>query len=143
MSDGFSTLVPDLFGRLHGPFSFRFVLQPAMAIFCATRDGLADARAGRPPYFWSLFTRPGQRIELLHEGWEAVARVTALGAIMDMLYQLLVLQSIHPLEMAIVVFGLAIAPYLLWRGPVERIASWWATRQIHTKPRSIERNTHP
>ena len=35
----------------------------------AIRDGVKDARAGRPAYFWSLLTEDGHRGERLHEGW--------------------------------------------------------------------------
>jgi hypothetical protein len=41
--------VSDLIGRLTGP---RLFLQPAVAGFFALRDGLKDAREGRPPHFW-------------------------------------------------------------------------------------------
>src|SRR5215470_7898532 len=36
----------ELVGRVHGPFSFRFLLQPLMAMLYATRDGIVDARQG-------------------------------------------------------------------------------------------------
>ena len=28
-------------------------------------------REGKPPYFWTILTRPEQRVELLREGWKA------------------------------------------------------------------------
>ena len=34
--------------------TFRFILQPAMAIIAALRDGVHDARLGRTPYVWAL-----------------------------------------------------------------------------------------
>lgn len=40
----------ELVGRTTGPMMFRFILQPLMAMFYAYRDGLLDARSGRPPY---------------------------------------------------------------------------------------------
>jgi len=46
MDNWLTHFVPDLVGRLHGPFSFRFVLQPLMALIYAARDGLADALLG-------------------------------------------------------------------------------------------------
>ena len=44
----------DLPKRLTGPGRFRFVLQPVVAILLGIRDGLLDARAGRPPYLYNL-----------------------------------------------------------------------------------------
>jgi hypothetical protein len=142
MGDELAAFVSDLIGRLHGPFSFRFVLQPVMAAIYAIRDGLADSRASRPPYLWTIFTRSDRRWELLRDGWKAVTRVLALGAIMDTLYQLIVLHSIHPSELAVIVLGLAFVPYVLTRGPIERIVTWWRIRHIHTRPRSLGRETH-
>jgi hypothetical protein len=134
MDDMLARFASNLIDRLEGPFSFRFLLQPIMAMIYATRDGLADAREHRPPYFWSLFTRPGQRRQLLGEGWTAVTRVIVLGVVMDVLYQLIVFRWIYPGELAVVVLGLAFVPYVLLRGPIERIASWWTTRRIHARP---------
>ena len=38
---------PDLIDRLHGPLTFRLILQPLSAALIACRAGLRDARAGR------------------------------------------------------------------------------------------------
>ena len=48
-----AAFLQDLPKRLTGPGRFRFVLQPAVAIFLGIRAGNADARAGRPPYIFS------------------------------------------------------------------------------------------
>ena len=128
----------DLIGRLHGPFSFRFVLQPLMAFIYATRDGLADARAGRPPYFWTMFTRPEERGVLFREGWRATTRVILLGVAMDTIYQLIVFRWIHPLQLVVVVLGLAFLPYVILRGPIDRLASWWGRRSGHPTARPFD-----
>jgi hypothetical protein len=88
----------------------------------AIRDGVRDAHAGRPAYFWSLLTGQSERSELLHEGWGAVARVIGLGAVIDLIYQIMVFRSLHPLQLVVIVLLLAFIPYLLLRGPVNRIA---------------------
>ena len=44
----------DVLDRPGGPMTFRFILQPAMAIIAALRDGIHDARLGRRPYVWAL-----------------------------------------------------------------------------------------
>lgn len=51
MDDIWMRFVEDLSDRVSGPMKFRLVLQPMMAAFFAIRSGLADARAGKPPYF--------------------------------------------------------------------------------------------
>ena len=138
MDNVLTTFVSDLIGRLHGPFSFRFVLQPLMALIYAARDGLADARAGRPPYFWTLFARPGERSRLLREGWKATTQVILFGVAIDTIYQLIVFRWIHPLQLVVIVLGLAFLPYVIFRGPMERMASWWRTRSIRSTPRSFD-----
>jgi hypothetical protein len=112
----------DLLGRASGPMTFRLYLQPAMAIFFAIRDGLKDAREGKPAYFYSLFTDTKNRRDRLREGFKAVGRVFVLGIIMDLIYQVIVFRWFYPGEALIVAFILALLPYLLIRGPVNRIA---------------------
>jgi len=132
VDDLLTRISSDLFGRLEGPLSFRFVLQPMMAMFYATRDGIHDARQGRAPYFWSILTRGSGRWALLREGEHAVARVIALGVVMDVIYQVIVFRWIHPFELIVTVLLLAFFPYLLWRGPVSRIAKHFISRRVRT-----------
>jgi hypothetical protein len=58
----------------------------------------------------------------LREAFKAVSRVFAFAIIMDLIYQLAVLRQFYPLEALIVAFALAFLPYILLRGPVNRIA---------------------
>jgi hypothetical protein len=122
MDEWWNRFWADLIGRASGPFAFRFFLQPAVAMLYAIRDGVKDARAGRPAYFWSLLTEGAHRVERLQEGWAAVARVIGLGAVIDLIYQIMVFRSVHPLQLVVIVLLLAFVPYLLLRGPVNRIA---------------------
>ena len=110
-------------GRLSGPMHFRFILQPLMAIIFAIRDGRKDARTGQVPYFWALFTNPGHRRELLRSGWKSVGKVFIIACILDMAYQLIVLRWFYPLETLLVALALAIVPYVLLRGPANRLLS--------------------
>jgi len=101
---------------------FRLVLQPTMAAFFAIRSGLADARAGKPPYFWGLLSDRGQREAMIKDGWKSVGRVFILALVLDAVYQLIVLHAVYFGEMIIVAFVLAIVPYLILRGLVTRVA---------------------
>ena len=58
----------------------------------------------------------------MREGFRAVARVIVLGVVMDAVYQLIVFKWIHPLELIVIVLLLAFVPYLLFRGPFNRLA---------------------
>ena len=132
MDDVLTRFWSDLIARVHGPFAFRFVLQPLIGLIYATRDGILDARQGRPPYFWSIFSKRDERWQLLREGEKAVARVIALGVVMDVMYQLLTFHRIHALQLVVIVLALAFVPYVLFRGPINRIAKAWMTRKVGT-----------
>jgi hypothetical protein len=122
MDDWWNGFWADLIGRTTGPFAFRFLLQPAVAMLYAIRDGIHDAHAGHSPYFWSVLTGRCDRRQQLHEGWMAVARVIGIGVVMDLIYQIMVFRRVYPLQLAVIVLLLAFVPYLLLRGPVNRIA---------------------
>ena len=111
-----------LIDRIGGPMTFRLILQPLMAALLALRAGLKDAREGRPPYLWTVFTDPTQRVYLLHEGWRSIARVFILAVVMDVIYEWVVGRRFYPLETLIVAITLAAVPYALLRGPINRIA---------------------
>jgi hypothetical protein len=51
--------------RFTGPGRFRFILQPMVAIVLGIRGGLADAKAGNPPYLFGLLFGAERRRELL------------------------------------------------------------------------------
>jgi len=51
-------IIENLDLRISGPLKFRVVMQPAMAIFLATRSGLKDVRDGKPPYSGRCARRP-------------------------------------------------------------------------------------
>jgi hypothetical protein len=112
----------DLVGRLSGPLTFRLILQPAMALFFGIRDGLKDAQERRPAYLWTIFTEPAARGYLLHEGWKAMVKVFLVALLIDGIYQFMVFRWFYPGEAVITAFVLAFVPYLLIRGPVNRIA---------------------
>ena len=122
MHDMWLRFTSDLAGRIHGPLDFRVVMQPAMAAFFAIRSGLADARAGRTPYFWMLVSDPAERVSAIENGWKSVGRVFILAVVLDVVYQLYVLHFVYPGEALIVAVVLSIVPYLVLRGLVTRLA---------------------
>ena len=65
MEDVLARVWENLVGRVGGPLTFRLILQPMMAAILAIRARVKDAREGRPPYFWAIFTDPVNRRALL------------------------------------------------------------------------------
>ena len=111
-----------LIAQPSGPLAFRLILQPIMATILAIIDGLKDARSGRPPFLRTMMYDPSQRGAYLREGLKRVSRVIVFAFVMDAIYQYLVLHRFYPVEALVTVFVLAVLPYLLIRGPVDRIA---------------------
>lgn len=112
-----------------GPMHFRFFLQPAMAAYCALRDGIHDARQGKPAYLWDIVTHEAHAGKQLISGFKAVLSALILAIVMDAIYQLIVLHWFYPGEALLVALFLAFIPYLLVRGPANRITKW---RMKHT-----------
>ena len=50
MTEFWTRIAENLLGRLGGPMSFRFILQPVVASVFAIIAGLQDARLGRSAY---------------------------------------------------------------------------------------------
>jgi len=121
-----------LLARISGPMKFRLVLQPVMAGVFAIRSGVADAKAGKPPYFWALLWNPDERVNMMKDGWKSVGKVFILALILDVIYQIIVLRFVYPGEVVIVAFILAIVPYLTLRGLVTRMAR--AKKVVSARP---------
>lgn len=121
MDERLRQLLPDLIGRLDGPFAFRLVLQPLSAAVIACRAGLRDARSGSPAYCWAVLRNPVERRQLLKEGWRELSKVFIIAVIIDLLYEVVVFGEIYPGQSLIVATVLALLPYPLFRGIVNRI----------------------
>jgi hypothetical protein len=122
MEEIWTRFVENMAGRVTGPMKLRLLVQPLMAMFFAIRSGLNDAKSGRPPFFWALFTVPEHRTELLKDGWKSVGKVFALALALDVVYQVVALRTVYPGEAVLVAFVLAILPYVLVRAAVGRLA---------------------
>ena len=122
MNEILARLWQNLYGRLAGPMNLRLIVQPAVATILAIRAGLRDARQDRPPFFWAVLWNKAHRRELLRQGWKDVGKVFVLAVILDVVYQLVVHRGVYTLELLITAVTLAIVPYILVRGPINRIA---------------------
>jgi len=113
--------IEEMIGRIDGPMKFRLVLQPAMAIFFAIRDGRRDVREGAKPFGWALFTATGERRALIKDGWKGVGKVFLIAVVLDLIYQFLAIQGFRPLQAACTAALVALVPYLLVRGAANRV----------------------
>ena len=62
------------------------------------------------------------------EGWKAIAKIFVLAVILDVAYALIVFRRIYPFETLDVACLLAVIPYALLRGPINRLAQLWIRR---------------
>ena len=113
-----------LMARVHGPMHLRFILQPLMASFLAFRDGKKDAREGKSPYFWGLFHDPAHRRERLLSGWRSIGKVFVAALVLDIVFQFIFFHGPRFRGGAIWAgIILALLPYILLRGPANRMFS--------------------
>lgn len=105
--------------------SFRFLLQPSVAALIGIAAGFRDAQAGRPAYFLSIFTDAKNRGTRLRECWSAIWKVFLVAAILDLVYEIMVFKTIYLGQTVIVATVLAVVPYVLLRGPANRLARLW------------------
>ena len=129
--DFFSTYWHDFLGRFDGPMHFRLIMQPAMAILFAVRDGTRDAHEGRSAYLWTLLTEPSQRRYLLESGWKGIAKIFILAFALDVVYQFMVWHGLKPLQALMTATVLAVIPYAVLRGPINRLLRMTQTRRSH------------
>ena len=114
-----------LLARPNQSLALRFLLQPTVSTILAVRDGIKDARAGRPPYLWTMLSDPAHRLPHLRDGLTATGKIFLIAIALDVVYQIIELKNFHPVEALIIAIFLAFIPYLLVRGPVTRLARRW------------------
>jgi hypothetical protein len=114
--------IQDLPKRLTGPGRFRFVLQPLVATFLGIRNGLADARGGRPPYLWGVLFHRDLRSELLRTGFRTVANLVLMGILVDSVCQSFILGTSYPGAALVVGPVLIAGPYGVARALSNRLA---------------------
>ena len=129
MGSFFSTFWTDFLDRFDGPLHFRLFVQPLMAILFAVRDGRRDAREGRGAYIWKLVNKPEQRRQLLESGVKSIGKIFALAFVLDVVYQFVEWHGLKPLQALLTATVLAAIPYVLLRGPINRIMRISRTRK--------------
>lgn len=124
----------DIFGRLHGPMTLRFFMQPTLALVAALADGINDVRNGHRSFFWSALWDPTDERGRLRQGMTSTARTALIGFGLDTIYQFKVFDRFYPVEAVLMVIMLAIVPYFIFRWIVEHVARWWFARKTVRTP---------
>jgi hypothetical protein len=120
MEDG---VIAALAARLHGPFAFRLLMQPAMAAGLALRDGARSARSGEQPFLAALCFDPGARRGRIAGAWGSIGKVALLAFGLDLAFQAAMGGTVRGIDAAAVALLLAVLPYSLLRGPANRFVA--------------------
>jgi hypothetical protein len=92
-------------------------------VILAIRAGWADAREGRAIFFWTLVRDQAQVRVMLRNLWKIVGKVFIVAVVLDVVYQLIALHWIHPLQTLIVATTLALIPCVVVRAVGNRIVT--------------------
>ena len=70
----------------------------------------------------AYLTDPADRPRLFRSALKDVGKVFIVAIVLDTTYQLMVLRWLYPVQVLVVAVACAVVPYILLRGPVNRIA---------------------
>jgi len=129
ISEVFSRGFQQLVERMSGPFHFRLLITPAVAIVYAIRAGLRDAREAHPPFLWEILTRPEERQRLRRSWLNDIGKMIVVVFVIDAAYQVFVLRFFYVVQALILVVALAMLPYALVRGITNRLARGFSRRR--------------
>ncbi|MBP9192418.1 MAG: hypothetical protein KBF96_07695 [Ignavibacteria bacterium] len=131
MEDWISKFLDAVGIRHDGPMAFRIILQPTMSLIYAIVAGVRDAKAGRKPLLEAFIFGDTERSrkDILKEIWKDIGKVFILAVIMEVIFEIIEFKTVHPLAVLRVAFWLAIVPYMIMRGPVERIVEMFFNKK--------------
>jgi hypothetical protein len=127
-------LFPRSFGegleaRLTGPGKGRFVLQPLVAIALGIRDGIADAKQGKPPFFIRVLFKSERKLSVLKASLKSIATPLTIGIVLDGILQWVIFQGVYLLPALLAGTILVALPYSIARGVSNRFARLWYDRK--------------
>jgi hypothetical protein len=130
MQEIFTRYFENLIARTDGPLNLRFFIQPTVSLIFALRAAFKDAKEGNIPFLWRFFFSKEQRMHVAKDGWKDFGKIFIVGIVFDIIYQLIMIFKVkatayfYPLESITVATCLAVLPYILFRGPTNRLVSW-------------------
>jgi hypothetical protein len=141
VDDWLKQTLEHILGRMSGPMWLRIIIQPLVSFIIGLRVGIRDAHTGKPPFGWAVLSGHTQRRALLKQGWKDIARVFIASIVLDLIYQISVLRWIYPVQAVFVATLLASLPYVLARGPANRLVKLWRSR--HGKRTAAPQKNNP
>ena len=122
MDEIFGHAWSDFVARTTGPMWFRLIIQPAVAVVFGVRAGLRNARRSASESR-SDDADTGYRQAMFRQALHDVGLMFVVGMGLDVIFQLIALRALYPLEALLVGFLLVALPYQIVRTAVGRLAS--------------------
>jgi hypothetical protein len=129
MSTFLDKILEGIVARVVGPMSFRFMLQPLVALLLGIRDGRMDAKAGTPAFIVDLVHNPENRKKNFASAAKSLMKPVIVGTVIDLIAQYLIFQHVRLIPAAIVGVLVMAIPYSLARGISNRIITSIARRK--------------
>ena len=111
----------DIPKRLVGPGRFRFVFQPLTAAILGILNGLADRRAGVPPYLTGVLFHRQHRARLFKSAISSLANLLMMGILLDAICQRIILGAVYPGAALVLGPVLIMVPYSIARSLANRL----------------------
>lgn len=116
--------------RIAGPMGLRFVFQPLVGLLLGARDGMADAKAGEPPFIFDLIVNRENRKAKLASLFKSLSKTIIIALVLDAIVQYLIFDQVRITSAVIVAVMILIVPYSLARAITNRIL----TKRRSSKP---------
>ncbi len=121
LNTSFAVFLAGLMGRIGGPGTLRFVLQPLVAMLLGVRDGRHDAQVARPPYLSAILFHRGDRRAAAKQGAMAIAKPFVIAIAIDAVLSYVTLGAVYPGETLTVGCLLVALPYAVARAAANRL----------------------
>jgi hypothetical protein len=108
-----------------GPGKWRFAIQPLFSIALGVRDGVTDAKLGKPPYLTCVLLESEGKGDALKSGLKSIAMPLTFGIVLDMILQWVMFQTLFLLPAVMAGTILVALPYAIARALSNRIARPW------------------
>jgi hypothetical protein len=122
------TVFEGLEARLSGPGKGRFILQPLMSTALGVRDGIRDAKEGKPPYLIRVLSSNEPAFDVVKIGLKSITIPLSLGVILDLILQKIIFNAMYLLPALFAGTVLVAFPYSVARALSNRVARRWLVR---------------
>lgn len=123
MDEIFTRVWQDFVARTTGPMWFRLIIQPLVAAVFGIRAGLANAQRSKERHEGA--PEPADRRARFQQALHDVGKVFVIGIGLDVIFQLIALRTVYPVEAVLVGLLIVALPYQI----IRIVTGWLASRR--------------